>query len=125
MFNSDPIRMAGKEALLVDWSMYSGLCELITQNQLILINRLVGCEIIMENQCPQDSHISVCGCGDSFCLRALNRHRLRALIIVRENIRSSIRENFTTSICREWSNYIFLCGDAPTQPPTQTLILQS
>jgi hypothetical protein len=112
---SDPIQMTGKEALSVDWSLYPGLCDLITQNQLILINRLMGSSTKMETQCLQDCHISDCGCGDFTATHTLNeitlRGSLKELIIVRENYfnRSSIRENFTTSICREWSNYIFLC----------------
>merc|ERR1719495_925298 len=67
----------------------------------------------MENKCLQDCHISDCGCED-FSATTLNttiRGSLKELIIIREHYfnRSSIRENFTTSICREWSNYIFLC----------------
>jgi len=123
---SDPIQMAGtKEALLVDWLLYPGLCELITQNQQSILNRLVGCLTITETKCLQDCHISDCGCGvyTTSCtvpkrsiLNSSLKSTLKELIIVRENYftRSSIRENFTTSICREWSNYIFLC-DRNTQ----------
>jgi len=119
---SDPIQMAGKEALLVDWLLYPGLCELITQNQQSILNRLVGCLTISETKCLQDCHISDCGCGvftttvPKSTLNISLKSTLKELIIVRENYftRSSIRENFTTSICREWSNYIFLC-DRNTQ----------
>lgn len=114
---SDPIQMTGKEAPSVDWSLYSGLCDLTAQNQL----RLMGSSTKMETKCLQDCHISDCGCGDftkthrhspTHTLKEITiRESLKELIIVRENYfnRSSIRENFTTSICREWSNYIFLC----------------
>lgn len=109
---SHPISTGYLEALCFDWSMYPGLCELTTQNRL----RLVGSELDIEKQNLQDYHKNNCGCGD---LNSKVHNRLMEFIIVMENFTKSFREHFTTSICLEWSNYIFLCDrNTRTNPPT-------